>query len=366
MKRFKLLLVPVLVAAVAAAATATASAQASNSTRSGAVYTLSNSTAGNAVAVFDRAADGGLIPVGTVATGGIGTGGGLGSQGALAISADGKLLFAVNAGSNSITELAARPQGPVVVNTVSSGGVQPISITVHDGLVYVLNAGGAGNVTGFTVASDGLVPLAGSTRPLGANSSGPAQVSFTPDGAFLAVTEKNSSTIDTYAVVADGLAGAPVTSASAGQTPFGFDFDQAGHLLASEAASQSASSYTIDAAGAHVVGGPVSTNGQAAPCWLIATRDGKYAYTANAGSGTISGFSVTNGVLALLDPSGISANLGAGSHPLDEAVSSEGGFLYNLTDGKHVITGFQIGADGSLTQVTTVEVPAGAAGVVAS
>ena len=255
-----------------------------------------------------------------------------------------------------------------LVSTVDSGGVQPISVTVRNGLVYVLNAGGAGNISGFTATPSGLTPLAGSTRPLGAGSAGPAQVAFTPDGSFLVVTEKTSNTIDTYAVEATGIVAAPISSASAGSTPFGFDFDSAGHLLASEAGTGSASSYAIDATGAHAISGPISTNGQAAPCWLIATKNGRFAYTANAGSGTISGFSVgKNGTLALLDPSGISANLGAGSHPLDETVSSDGNFLYNLTDGQHAITAFQIGGHGSLTQVgVTNGLPAGAAGIVAS
>src|SRR2546429_6374258 len=64
-----------------------------------AVYTLTNQVAGNAVAVFDRAADGTLTAAGTIATGGTGTGGGLGSQGAVALSDDGRRPFSSDAGS---------------------------------------------------------------------------------------------------------------------------------------------------------------------------------------------------------------------------------------------------------------------------
>jgi 6-phosphogluconolactonase len=341
-------------------------AQASDSNRSGAVYTLTNAPAGNAVAVFDRAADGSLTPAGTFATGGSGTGGGLGSQGAIALSDDGKLVFAVNAGSNSISELAVRPHGLELVGTVGSGGLLPISLTLHGSLLYVLNAGGAANISGFTVGSSGPIPLAGSTRSLEAGSAGPAQVSFTPDGRELVVTEKNSRTIDTYTVGLDRLAGPAIVSPSAGVTPFGFDFDGAGHLLVSEAGG-SASSYSVGSGGATVISAAVQTH-QAAPCWLIASRDGRFAYTANAGSGTISGFSVSgDGSLALLEPDGVSAALGAGSHPLDEAVSRKGRFLYNLTDGRHAITAFRIGDDGGLAEVDSVGgLPAGAAGIVAS
>src|SRR5947208_12985909 len=71
MKQIRLLLVPFALALAAVAMTATA--QASSSERSGAVYTLTNSPNGNAVAVFDRDAHGVLTPAGTFATGGNGT-----------------------------------------------------------------------------------------------------------------------------------------------------------------------------------------------------------------------------------------------------------------------------------------------------
>ena len=365
MKQIRLLLVPFALGLAAVAMTATA--QASSSERSGAVYTLTNSPNGNAVAVFDRDAHGVLTPAGTFATGGNGTGANLGSQGALALSADRKLLFAVNAASSTISELAVQPHSLQLVGTAASGGTTPISLTVHGNLLYVLNAGGAGSISGFTFGRDGISPIAGSTRPLGAGSAGPAQVAFSPDGASLVVTEKATRTIDSYVVGADGVPGTPTVSTSAGATPFGFAFDPSGHLLVSEAAG-SASSYNVRADGAHLITGPVSTNGQAAPCWLVTTTDGRYAYTANAGSGTLSGFSVAaDGSLALLNPSRISAALGAGSHPLDEAVSGNGNFLYDLADGQHGITGFSIGADGSLTQVGfNGGLPAGTVGLIAS
>jgi 6-phosphogluconolactonase len=310
-----------------------AAANASSSGNSpGAVYTLTNSPAGNAVIAFDRSADGSLSPQGTFATGGTGSGGGLGSQGSVALTADGRQLLAVNAGSNSVSLFGVRPDGLDLEATVPSGGALPISVTVHDKLAYVLNAGGTGNIAGFLLDHDGLAALSGSSQPLGAGSAGPAQVAFTPDGGALVVTEKSSSTIDTYAVGADGRAAAPVVSPSAGGTPFGFDFDNRGHLLVSEAAG-SASSYALSGSGATVISG---------------------------------GFALgQDGSLALLDPSGVTASLGATSHPLDEAFSNDGQFLYNLTDGSHVISAFRLGADGSLTFAGSTPVPAGAAGLAA-
>jgi len=335
---------------------------ASSDNSPGAAYTLTNSPVGNAVVAFSRAADGTLTAQGSFATGGSGTGSGLGSQGAVVLSNDGGQLFAVNAGSNTISLFGVRANGLDLQATVPSGGIRPISITERRGLLYVLNAGGAGNIAGFTVGNGTLTPLAGSIRPLGSGSAGPAQVSFAPDGSTLVVTEKTTSTIDTYVVGSDGVAGSPVVSPSVGGTPFGFDFDNRGHLLVSNAAG-SASSYAVSSNGATVISGAVATN-QGAPCWLIASKNGKYAYTANAAAGTISGFSVGHdGALALLDPSGVSASLGSTSHPLDEAVSNNGQFLYNLTDGLHTISAFRIAEDGSLVQVGSIQVPAGADGL---
>jgi 6-phosphogluconolactonase len=350
-----------LLAMLVAAAAASASSSANGP---GAVYTLTNSPAGNAVIAFDRAADGTLSPHGTFATGGNGSGSALGSQGAVSLTDDGRELLAVNAGSNSFSLFGVRPGGLELEATVPSGGVRPISVTAHGKLVYVLNGGGAGNIAGFVLDHDGLTPLAGSSQPLGAGSSGPAQVAFTPDGDALVVTEKASNTIDTYAIAADGRAAAPVVSPSAGGTPFGFDFDNRGDLLVSEAAG-SASSYAVSSAGADVISGAVATH-QGAPCWLVASKNGRYAYTANAAAGSISGFAVgQDGSLTLLDPSGATARLGATSHPLDEAFSNNGQFLYNLTDGSHVISAFRGAADGSLTFVGSAPVPVGATGLAA-
>jgi 6-phosphogluconolactonase len=332
----------------------------------GAVYTLTNSAAGNAVAVFDRESDGALTPDGTFPTGGIGTGSNLGSQGAVILSDNNHELFAVNAGSNSISYFRVKHDGLEWQATAPSGGIRPISLTLHDHVLYALNAGGAGSITGFAVKGDELLPLAGSTQPLAAGSSGPAQVSFTPNGKVLVVTEKNSNTIDTYAVGEHGVAGPPTAHASSGATPFGFDFGKHGDLLVSEA-SGGASSYDVANSGSVTpISSAVSTH-QSAPCWLVASKSGRYAYTANAGSGTISGYSVgRDGTLTLLDPSGISGNLGAGSHPLDESVSEDGDFLYVLVDGTHSIGTFRIAGDGALAFVGAVGgLPAGAVGLAA-
>src|SRR5439155_490827 len=171
-----------------------------------AVYTLTNQVAGNAVAVFNRAADGTLSAAGTIATGGTGVGAGLGSQGAVALSDDGRWLFAVNAGSNDVSVLRVRRSGLSLASRTASGGTMPISLTVRGNVLYVLNAGGAGNITGFTVGEGGgLHAIRGSTRSLSGSGVGPAQVSFSPDGRSLFVTEKTANLIEVYSVGRGGV-----------------------------------------------------------------------------------------------------------------------------------------------------------------
>src|SRR6266576_919990 len=155
----------------------------------GAVYTLTNQVGGNAVAVFARGADGRLTAAGTVSTGGTGTGASLGSQSAVTLSEDGRWLFAVNAGSNDVSVFSVSPGGGLALaSRTASGGTLPISLTVHGNVLYVLNAGGTGNISGLALGTSGaLTAIAGATRPLSGSNVGPAQVSFSPDGRRLGV-----------------------------------------------------------------------------------------------------------------------------------------------------------------------------------
>jgi 6-phosphogluconolactonase (cycloisomerase 2 family) len=338
-----------------------------------AVYTLTNSASGNEVVVFHRAADGTLTPAGSYATGGLGTGSGLGSQGALVLSDDGQWLFAVNAGSNEISVFQVRPNGLVLTDKVSSGGDLPISLTVHDRVLYVVNAGGAGNITGFRVGHGGkLSPLAGSTQFLSNHgvgaAPGPAQVAFSPDGDVLVVTEKTTNLIDTYRVD-DGLAHGPMTHASSGATPFGFNFGKRGTLIVSEAAGGAAGASTVSsyhvAENHFAVVSPSVPDDQSAACWLVVNGNGKYAYTANAGSGSISSYSVgRDGSLTLLNSQ--AAFIGNGSHPIDMALSTNSHYLYALASNAQTINAFQVQADGSLTPIGSVGgLPASMSGLAA-
>jgi len=298
----------------------------------GAVYTLTNQVGGNAVAVFARGADGRLTAAGTVSTGGTGTGASLGSQSAVTLSDDGRWLFAVNAGSNDVSVFSVSPAGGLALaSRTASGGTLPISLTVHGNVLYVLNAGGTGNISGLAVGTSGaLTAIAGTTLPLSGSNVGPAQVSFRPDGRRLVVTEKNTNQLDVYAVDANGVASGPTTTASAGGTPFGFSFGHRNELFVSEATG-SASSYELDATGGvSLVSGAVLTH-QGAPCWAVVTNDGRIGFTGN-GAGSVSAFAIApDGAISLVDANGGTALIGAGIN--DIALSHNSRYLYVLQTG---------------------------------
>src|SRR5690349_24122514 len=329
-----------------------------------AVYTLTNQVAGNAVAVFNRAADGTLTAAGTVATGGPGTGAGLGSRGAGALSDDGQLLFAVNAGSNDVSVLTVGSAGLSLASVTPSGGTLPISLAVHGQVLYVLNAGGNGNISGFSVGTGGtLAPITGSTQPLSGTNVGPADVAFSPDGRRLVVAEKNTNLLDVYAVDANGAASGRISVASAGGTPFGFSFGLRNELFVSEATG-SASSYVLGAGPLSLVSGAVS-NHQGAPCWAVATNDGRLGFTGN-GAGSVSAFTIApDGSISLVDASGASAVISGGVN--DIALSGNSGYLYVLqTGGVQAIHAFRIQSDGHLVALGPVTgLPTGTRGLAA-
>jgi len=326
----------------------------------GAVFTMTNAADGNEVLMYHRALSGDLTFVGAFATGGLGTGAGLGNQSGLVLEEGNRWLFAVNAGSDEISVFQVKLNQLVLVTTASSGGQHPVSLTADRNLLYVLNAGGAvggvDEITGFTVADDGtLTPIPGSTQPLSAASTAPAQIQFTPDRRSLVVTEKATNMIDVYAVDAAGVAGAPTPHASLGNTPFGFAFGKRGQLLVSEADggapdASSVSTYEIDCASSLSVLDPVVPTTETAACWVAVTSDGRFAYTTNTGSGTITGLRIAlDGTLELLDPDGATADTGMGSAPIDLAIDALNLNLYALDSGNGAIVAFRLGKDGSLT-----------------
>ena len=338
----------------------------------GSVYTLSNAAAGNAVVAYTRASNGKLSFKAQYPTGGLGSGAGLGSQGSLVMTDDNRWLLAVNAGSNQISVFGVKPSGLSLVDVADSNGEMPVSLTVHDQTVYVLNEGGSGNISGFSLDHHGkLTGLPGSTQNLSNGgvgaAPGGAEIAFSPDGDNLVVTEKATNLIDTFRV-RHGIASPAATHASSGATPFGFAFSPRGTMVVSEAfggapGASALSSYRVHENQFSVISPSVGTT-QTAACWVAISNNGKFAFDTNAGSATISSYTISkNGSLSLLNAT--AGSTGAGSSPIDMAFSDNGAFLYALGGASHTISAFRMQSDGSLVAIGTFNVPAGSVGLAA-
>ena len=372
---------PALVTAAAVAAVATAATPAFAGTASpagppgasSAVFVQTDDTAGNHVVAYHRAADGTLTPAGSYATGG--RGGILAgsvvdhtaSQGSLAYDPAHALLYAVNAGSDTITVFSVSGDRLTRREVLDSGGSFPVSVAVHGDLVYVLNALEGGNVRGFKVIGSFLAPLPGSRRPLGLDptetpqfTSTPGQAAFTPDGSQLVVTTKNNGNdIDVFGVGFGGrLSARPVVNPEPGTVPFAISFDQSGHLVIAEAGTNALATFALSSRGTVRLLNEAGT-GQAATCWV--TPAGPYLFASNAGSANVSGFiSSAGGALTLLGSTG--------TDPGTVDAAAAAGFLYVQTGANGIVDEFAVGTGGSLAKIGSVTVPgaAGGEGIVAS
>jgi len=330
----------------------------------GVLYTQTNDPAGNAVQRFDRAPDGSLRAAGTFRTGGAGLADLGGRQGAVELSGDGRYLYAVNAGSNSVSVFRNDHRRAKLIDVVSSRGVAPASVAEYRGRVYVLNTGGTPSVSAYVRWFDGsLKPLPGGTRALAPGADGAAQVSVTPRGDALVVSERLSNRLETLPLDRSGRPGAPVVTASSGAVPFGFAITQRGTIVVSEAGATAVSSYRLGSRGRlRTITGSLAV-GQGGVCWVAVSPSGKLAYTGNA-SGSISGFAINRDeTLRALTADGISAALPA-ARDLD--FDRSGRFLYAISQGSETSPGqvqsYRVGRDGSLKPAGAAPAAAGITG----
>ena len=355
--RIRTLLVVML--AIAAGVPARSNAQTDGT--AGAVFVMTNAASSNEVIAYKRNADGSLEQARSFPTGGRGSGGvtdPLGSQGSLTLTDDRSFLLAVNAGSGSISVFRVHGNRLSLVDRVPCGGSEPVAVAQHGNLVYVVNAGGSSNVTGFRLGGNGkLKPIANSIAFLTTSNSGAASLSFSPGGQFLLVTEKLTNRIDVFHLQLDGTLGPRVVTAGVGPGTFSVVFSPNGAALVSETGptggsnASAISSYAALPNGAlSPISASVPTQG-AATCWQAVTPDGRFVYTSNSASSTISGFAIgAKGALTPL-PGTVAATLPAGSTNLDMAISSDGKYLYTLNSGTGSVSILGINEDGTLTSL---------------
>src|SRR4051794_33439043 len=327
------------------------------------VFVQTDISAGNTIVAYDRTDTGSLVRTGSYPTGG--RGGALAgavvdktaSQGSLTYDRSAGLLYAINAGSNTITTFAVHGDRLAHRQILSSGGNFPVSIAAHGNLVYVLNARDGGSIQGYVQVFGVLIRVPAWHRGLGLDpqqtpefTSTPGQVAFTPDGRKLVVTTKNgSNSVDVFRLGPAGPSAAPTVTSLPGTVPFAVTFDAAGHLALAEAGPNAVATFSIDEAG-NLTQLDSALTGQAATCWIVSV-DGKL-YLSNAGSGSVSGYTV--------DQSGALNPLG-NPHPdggtVDAAASSDGHNLYVQTGAAGNVDAFRIEAGGALTAVGSVTVP---------
>jgi len=337
-----------------------------------AVYVQTNDATDNEVLVFERREDGALAAVGRFATGGRGTGRPhLASQSSVLLSDDGDQLLVVNAGSDELTLFAVEDGGLRLADRVASGGATPTSVAIHGDLVYALN-NGTPNIAGFRIEGDRLAELADSERPLSADDADPAQVCFSVDGRTLAVTERGTDSISTYAIDERGYADGPSTIKASGKTPYGFDFTAGGVMIVTEAfggavGEAAASSYSVTGPGsiASVSGSVGDTRSEV--CWAAITNDGHFAYVTNFGDGTVSCYEIGgDGSVELHDP--VAGSTVAGEKGVrDEAITRDGRYLYAIHPDAQKLFGWLVRSNGELDPIGEFEgVPATVAGLAAS
>jgi 6-phosphogluconolactonase len=338
---------------VAAAVLVLATHHAAAQDEHGAVFAMTNAAANNQIDAYSRREDGTLQWTGAFDTGGNGSGGTvdpLTSQGSLTLSTDHRFLFAVNAGSGTISAFAVRGAQLSLLDTVPTGGL-PTSVTQAGDLVYVLNAGSNGSVSGFRILGNGrLLPIPHSTHSLSGSAPAPTDAVLSPNGQFLIVAESTTNKIDVFRVLPNGTLSDPVITDSAGATPFAAVFAPGGALIVANA-SNTISSYQLNWNGSlHTISNALPTNGMAT-CWDVIGRSGRSVYTSNAGTSTLSGFNIEgDGALTPIGATVVGQNP-SGSTNLDIAASDDRHYLYSLNAATGTIGVFAAQEDGSLVSL---------------
>lgn len=330
----------------------------------GAVFVMTNDATTNEVIAYERTSNGQLFVDDRFQTGGRGSGGTgdpLQSQGSLTLSKDDSLLFAANAGSGTVSVFRVRGASLQLLDQAPSGGSEPLSIAQSGNFVYVLNGAAAGSVVAFRWEQRRLLQIPNGTRFLSQTSAGGSSIAVSPDGMNLVVTERLSNSIDTFPIRADGTLGPITVNGSSAPGVFSASFAPDGAVLVSETGPANVTNGSTISSYSVLRNGTISAISQSIPtlgsanCWNAVAPNGKWVYVSNAASNSISGFTIgANGSLAPIGNTVLGSNP-AGSGNLDIAVSSDSGYVYTLNSAAGTIGVFAIQEDGSLIGLGQVD-----------
>ena len=333
------------------------------------VFVQTDNTSGNQVVAYDRARRRPPHPRRTRTTpavGGVLNGSvvdHLASQGSLTYDQAHGLLYAVNAGSNTVSVFSVHGDQLRLRQVVESGGIFPgqRGRARRSGL-RAQRRGWRKRLrgTGCRAAAPSRSRVDPVPRPHDPDrhdqfTHTPGQVVFSPDGSQLVVTTKaNGNDIDVFGVEPIGRlsrhrwstpspAPYPSGSPSTAGAPRGRRgrHQRAGDIHASTRTGRRPSST------------PLAT-GQAATCWVL--RAGRSSSPPTPAANSVSGYQVSaGGQLTLLGATATDPGT------VDASASADGRFLYVQTGGTGSSTSSGVNADGTLTDLGSVTV-AGAAG----
>jgi hypothetical protein len=240
------------------------------------------------------------------------------SQGSIKASASGKMLAAVNPGSNTVSLFSIDAQQPARIQMLgqpmSSGGEFPMSVAFNKAgdKMCVLNGGQVNGVKCFTVdAKKGLLGISDSVRSLELNQTTPAtgpagsasHILFNEDGSQLVASVKGvpptPGFIAVWDVAKDGSlskAFKAVPPPKGGALPFGMNFIPGKNALL---ATDPASGFDIiDLSGqvnstvAAAASTAVNVTGQVAVCWTSHSKKTGNFYLTDIGTSMVTEVSV--------------------------------------------------------------------------
>jgi 6-phosphogluconolactonase (cycloisomerase 2 family) len=364
----------------------------------GTVYVESNSPAedGNAVIAF-RYRDGRILAdsARTYKTGGSGSqdltnSGPLDAEGQIAVNKDQTLLFAVNAGSDTIAAFNIEDDGtlePVQDSPFPSGGQAPVSVTVDGNTLFAANKASDGrrnldtsppSYVSFNINADGsLSPLSDPvTSPPGAS---PTQA-FVPPGGDLLFSTELVGPWRAFQVKGEGkLVEAPGSPHKLEPEVFaprkprpnvwaqGISKHPTKNLLyASVANTRKLVVYSYDDDGRLELVHSQLDPGATLPCWTEVSGDGRRLYTGNAGSQNISVYDIES------DPSNPiriqQVKLKTAGNPWNFEIDPSGRYLFMVNmrairrippDQGNTLHTFRIAGDGKLSELpeSPVKIP---------
>lgn len=319
------------------------------------VYTLSNASSGNEVIAYSST-PGNLQEIGRFATGGTGTDTNLANQGALILNRNQNLLFATDAGSNTLAMFRVRNNGTLrLVDQVELRGEEPISVTTFANFVYVVN-NGSDDIEGYRISGNASLEfIQGSQQSLSTIGTAPAQISFGRFGRVLIVTEKATNKITTFTINSNASVDPGNSFDSAADTPFGFsdafsNIIVVSHATGGRTGEGAVVTYRVDRFSGEVTQSStvVDDFDGSATCWVVPTNNRRNYFVTNTLSDDITrlrlGLGRSGATTLTTDPVGANGatNVATPATPHDLGLNRSNNQLFVLTVGSDELVSYQL------------------------